>query len=81
MFRYIEDPVHGWLEVPANLIFDLGVEECISGYSYMDCNNLDPVNFDVLPTNEFGGFFGFKQHERKFPVLPRLALTLTSQRF
>jgi len=31
-----EDPGHGWLEVPVNLLVALGIYEHISPYSYID---------------------------------------------
>ncbi len=37
-----EDPAHGWLEVPARLLLEAGLEESISGYSYMGYNPLKP---------------------------------------
>jgi hypothetical protein len=33
-YRFIEDPGHGWLEVPIEQINALGIAEKISGYSY-----------------------------------------------
>lgn len=35
-FRFIEDPGHGWLEVPVTLLKELGITEQISGYSYLN---------------------------------------------
>lgn len=32
--RYITDPGHGWLEVPVNLLAELGIEDKITSYSY-----------------------------------------------
>lgn len=32
--RFIEDPGHGWLEVPINLLRELGIEDAISECSY-----------------------------------------------
>ena len=32
--RFIEDPGHGWLEVPINLLRELGIEDAISKCSY-----------------------------------------------
>jgi hypothetical protein len=34
--RFIEDPGHGWIKVPLNLIAALGIASQISTYSYMD---------------------------------------------
>jgi hypothetical protein len=34
MLKFFEDPGHGWLEVPMDLIRALGVAADISGYSY-----------------------------------------------
>jgi hypothetical protein len=33
-YRFIEDPGHGWLEVPIEQIKAFGIEGKISGYSY-----------------------------------------------
>jgi len=33
------DPGHGWLEVPKSLISELGIENQITPYSYMDDEN------------------------------------------
>lgn len=33
-YRFIEDPGHGWLEVPVHELCDLGIMDLISGYSY-----------------------------------------------
>jgi hypothetical protein len=33
--RYIQDPGHGWLEVPATLLTDLGIADRITQYSYL----------------------------------------------
>lgn len=35
-FRYIQDPGHGWLEVPRQLLAQLGIEYDISAFSYVD---------------------------------------------
>jgi len=35
-FKYIQDPGHGWLEVPRNLLAKLEVEYDISQHSYID---------------------------------------------
>jgi hypothetical protein len=32
---YISDPGHGWIRVPVSLIFDLGIENQISNYSFV----------------------------------------------
>ena len=32
--RYIQDPSHGWLEVPRGLLQVLGIEHTITSYSY-----------------------------------------------
>jgi len=32
--RYIQDPAHGWLEVPRGLLQVLGIEHAITSYSY-----------------------------------------------
>jgi hypothetical protein len=32
--RYITDPGHGWFEVPVDLIWQLGIEQKITAYSY-----------------------------------------------
>ena len=34
MLTFFEDPGHGWLEVPMDLIRALGIASQISGYSY-----------------------------------------------
>jgi len=34
-YRKVEDPGHGWLEVPVQELFDLGIAEEISGCSYL----------------------------------------------
>jgi len=34
-FVYTQDPGHGWLEVPRQLLSDLGIEYDISPYSYI----------------------------------------------
>jgi hypothetical protein len=36
VFKYIQDPGHGWLEVPRNLLTKLGIEYDITAYSYID---------------------------------------------
>ena len=36
VFKYIQDPGHGWLEVPRNLLAKLGIEYDISQFSYID---------------------------------------------
>ncbi len=47
-FKFISDPGHAWLEVPAKMIFDMGIEGDISGYSYMDVNHSrDPDDYKV----------------------------------
>jgi len=47
-FKFISDPGHAWLEVPAKMIFDMGIDRDISGYSYMAVNHsLDPDYFKV----------------------------------
>lgn len=33
---FYSDPGHGWLRVPHSLIYELGIQEQISPYSYMD---------------------------------------------
>ena len=33
---FISDPGHGWLEVPMQMVRDLGIAHKISGYSYVD---------------------------------------------
>ena len=33
---YWEDPGHGWLEVPASWLTQLGIREKITSYSYLD---------------------------------------------
>ena len=33
---FYSDPGHGWLQVPHSLIYELGIQEQISPYSYMD---------------------------------------------
>lgn len=38
-YRFIQDPGHGWLEVPLREIEKLGIAEKISGYSYIHGNN------------------------------------------
>ena len=35
-FRYITDPGHGWLEVPRGLLEVLGIQDKITGYSYIN---------------------------------------------
>jgi len=35
-FKYIQDPGHGWLEVPRNLLAKLDIEHEISSFSYVD---------------------------------------------
>lgn len=35
-FRYIQDPGHGWLEVPRQLLAELGIEYDITRYSYVE---------------------------------------------
>ncbi|RMF14659.1 MAG: hypothetical protein D6757_05905 [Alphaproteobacteria bacterium] len=37
-FRYIQDPGHGWLEVPVSLLRELGIAEQITPYSYLNGN-------------------------------------------
>lgn len=32
---YLNDPAHGWVSVPHKLLFDLGIVDKISRYSYM----------------------------------------------
>jgi len=32
--RYIQDPAHGWLEVPRGLLQVLGIDNTITSYSY-----------------------------------------------
>ncbi len=34
-FAYIQDPGHGWLEVPRQLLHDFGIEYDISSFSYV----------------------------------------------
>ncbi len=34
--KYFQDPAHGWLAVPVTLVYRLGIEGKISGYSYTD---------------------------------------------
>jgi hypothetical protein len=34
--RYIQDPGHGWLEVPQGLLQVLGIEDKITSYSYIN---------------------------------------------
>lgn len=34
-YRFIEDPGHGWLEVPVEEVRRLCIEDQISGYSYV----------------------------------------------
>jgi len=34
-FRYIQDPGHGWLEVPRQLLAKLGIEYDVTSYSYV----------------------------------------------
>ena len=34
-YRFISDPGHGWLEVPFKELEALGIQEIISGYSYL----------------------------------------------
>lgn len=38
-FRYIQDPGHGWLQVPRRLVHELGIEAEITRYSYVDEHN------------------------------------------
>jgi len=38
-FFFHSDPGHGWLQVPMNLIDDLGLRPLISHYSYRDPTN------------------------------------------
>ena len=33
-FYYYTDPAHGWLEVPRDLLHDLGIADEITSYSY-----------------------------------------------
>ena len=35
-YKFISDPGHGWLEVPHQDLIDLGVDNKISKYSYLD---------------------------------------------
>ncbi|MCP4481701.1 MAG: hypothetical protein GY817_02625, partial [bacterium] len=35
-FNYIQDPGHGWLEVPRKLLRELGIEHDVSSCSYID---------------------------------------------
>ena len=35
-FVFHSDPVHGWLQVPKELILDLGIRRKITGFSYQD---------------------------------------------
>ena len=35
-FRYIQDPGHGWIEVPRQRLRELDIEYNISAYSYVD---------------------------------------------
>ena len=32
--RYIQDPGHGWLEVPVKMLAELGIQDKITSYSY-----------------------------------------------
>lgn len=34
--RYIQDPAHGWLEVPRGLLEVLGIQDRITHYSYIN---------------------------------------------
>ena len=34
-FPFHEDPGHGWIQVPVALLHDLGIADCITGYSYV----------------------------------------------
>jgi len=36
VFKYIQDPGHGWLEVPRNLLSKLNIEYDITIFSYVD---------------------------------------------
>lgn len=33
-FTYHQDPAHGWIEVPLDIVSELGIAERISSYSY-----------------------------------------------
>ena len=49
--NYHTDPGHGWFEVPKSFIKVLGIEGCISSYSYEDQHNLyleEDCDFGVL---------------------------------
>ena len=39
-YRFIEDPGHGWLEVPAAEIAALGITDQISAFSYAGAGNV-----------------------------------------
>tara|TARA_Y100000310_G_scaffold160012_1_gene159697 strand:+ start:315 stop:587 length:273 start_codon:yes stop_codon:yes gene_type:complete len=34
MYKFFEDPGHGWLQVPIKEVVSLGIAEKVSGYSY-----------------------------------------------
>jgi hypothetical protein len=48
-FTLIEDPGHGWLEMPRSLIAELGLMDRITGYSYQNADKVYLEEYCDLP--------------------------------
>jgi hypothetical protein len=65
-YTFHTDPGHGWLEVPVAKIFQFGIQDQISGYSYRngdtayleeDCD----ANLFIQSLKSFGGEFNYRE--------------------
>jgi len=71
-YKSFEDPGHGWLEVPMSDLFELGIADAISPYSYFDKEtslayleeDLDASNF-VASARAAGWVLTFDSHYRE----------------
>ena len=60
VFTFYSDPGHAWLEVTKRELFELGISNLISGYSYMHRENVyleedcDAQNFIKIYEHRYG---------------------------
>lgn len=68
-FVYHTDPGHGWLEVPSQLIYDLGIEKDITNFSYISRDG------KIVYLEEDSDMTTFiKEAQKKFAMQPHMWL-------
>ena len=68
MYRFFEDPGHGWMEVSISELKNLGIASKISGYSYVN-NDMAYLEEDGDLTTFFNAYRELNGHDPEYKTI------------